>query len=347
MGSSPPSEAQPAGLPEGLAIVTVCRNRLEHLLHAAAEVSRWPFHQQHLIVDWSSAEPLRRGQLPPDPRIRLLRVEGEPGWNLCRAYNFAIAHTGLPWILKLDADTWPTEAFDPSALGWAGPLAYGFGSGPLGRKGQFLMARQLFTAVGGFHELLSGYGFDDKDLQARLALHTGQPPQPIPAAWIGVIPHGDGVRAGRPRPAPASELEGSWALAAMRASRLGNRLLAAHCPWSRRAQASRYRQLAPQVWRLEPGSLPEPPEEVADEVDHARRLVFWGCFLAIPEVFVAELPIKLVPPGPHGQWPVRWWHRCWWHSGRRLLQLPIWLLSLGRGRLAGLRGLAGGPGSPS
>ena len=105
MSSSPPSEPGPAegrkapdsaaqprspGLPEGLAeglvIVTVCMNRLEHLLHSAAKVSRWPFHQQHLIVDWSSAVPLRRGQLPPDPRIRLLRVEAEPGWKIGRAH---------------------------------------------------------------------------------------------------------------------------------------------------------------------------------------------------------------------------------------------------------------------
>jgi hypothetical protein len=335
MPSSPPSEAGPA-TGEGLAIVTVCMNRLEHLLGSAAEVARWPFHQQHLIVDWSSSVPLRRAQLPDDPRIRLLRVEGEAGWNLCRAYNFAITHTGLPWILKLDADTWPTAAFDPGALELGGPARCAFGTGQLGRKGQFLMARELFLAVGGFHELLSGYGFDDKDLQARLGLHTGHPPLAIPSAWIGVIEHGDAVRAGRPGGRGSSELASCWALAAMRSSRLGNRLLAAHCPWSRRASASRYRELAPQVWRLEAGSLPEAPEELADEVGHARRLAFWGCFLAIPDVFLAELPIKLVPPAVAGQWPVRWWHRLWWHSGRRLLRLPIWLLSLSRGRLGAL-----------
>jgi hypothetical protein len=348
MNSSPPS-ADHAPLLEGLmdapadglAIVTVCMNRFDHLRLSAAAVARWPGHREHLIVDWSSAIPVRRSQLPPDPRIRLLRVEAEPAWTLCRAYNFAIARSGHPWILKLDADTWPTEAFDMAALRLEPGSGYAFGCGPMGRKGQFLMARQLFAAVGGFHEGLAGYGFDDKDLQARLAIHTGGAPLPIPETWIGVIPHTDAERAGQSAGSSRSALERSRGLAAMRASRLGNRLLAAHCPWSGRATASHYRELDPGVWQVDPASLPRPPAEVADEVDHARRLTFWGCFLAIPEVFLAELPIKLVPPCIQGHWRVRWWHRLWWHSGRRLLQLPILLLSLGHGRLEGLRALLG------
>jgi hypothetical protein len=74
-------------MPRSTSIVTVCMNRREHLLAAAPRVAAWPHHQEHLIVDWSSIEPLRREDLPEDQRIRLLRVEGERRWNLCRAYN--------------------------------------------------------------------------------------------------------------------------------------------------------------------------------------------------------------------------------------------------------------------
>jgi hypothetical protein len=55
-------------------------------------------------------------------------------------------------------------------------------------------------------------------------------------------------------------------------------------------------------------------------------------FLAIPDIFLEELPIKLVPPPRSGQWQVRWWHRLWWHTGRRLLHGPSLLLSLGMPR---------------
>jgi hypothetical protein len=68
----------------------------------------------------------------------------------------------------------------------------------------------------------------------------------------------------------------------------------------------------------------------ADELAHARRMVFWGTFLAIPEIFLEFLPFKLFPPARNGHWPVHWWHRAYWHTGRRLLEVPV---------------RAGGPGS--
>jgi hypothetical protein len=81
---------------------------------------------------------------------------------------------------------------------------------------------------------------------------------------------------------------------------------------------------------------------VAAELEHARRMTFWGHFLAIPEVFLEVLPYSLFPPAQGGRWEVRWWHRLWWHTGRRLLELPVWLLVGGRGLLvAGGRPPAG------
>jgi len=323
-----------------LSIVTVCMNRSHHLLQSAPRVAALPWHTEHLVVDWSSSQPLRREQLPPDRRLRLLRVEGEQEWNLCRAYNFAVAQSRGELILKLDADAWPSARFDPGApqLAVAGcPGA--FGSGGEGRKGQMLLARSLFEAVGGFHELLVGYGFDDKDLRIRLTQFLGAEPAWIPADWLELISHTDAERAGGQTGGGA--LVASRGLAAMRASRLANRLVAAHVPWSAAARHCSYAKEAGGGWRLVAGSRPQLEAESADEIDHARRMTFWGCFLAIPDIFLEELPVKLVPPPRSGQWPVRWWHRLWWHSGRRLLHGPSLLLSLGRGRLARLRPSAG------
>lgn len=307
-------------------------NRRDHLLATAPRVAAWPHHREHLIVDWSSAVPLRARDLPADPRLRLLRVEGESRWNLCRAYNFALAQARGSQLLKLDADVWPTEAFDPADLSLRLPPRAGlcaFGSGPEGRKGQFLIDRDLLEAVGGFNELLVGYGFDDKDLLARLLRGSGQEARPIPEAWIGVIPHSDAERA--ELGAGRGGLAASQGLAAMRATRLANRLVAAHCPWGPHAPRSRYSEERPGVWRLEARSLPQPPAAVAAELEHVRRMTFWGHFLAIPEVFLEVLPFSLFPPAAGGRWNVRWWHRLWWHTGRRVLGLPVALLVAGRG----------------
>jgi len=325
------------GSPLKLSIVTVCMNRREHLLATAERVSGWRHHEEHVIVDWSSREPLRRGELPADPRLRLLRVEGESRWNLCRAYNFAVSQCRGERVLKLDADAWPTEVFDPlwEGLRLESGAVCAFGSGPEGRKGQFLIERSLFEAVGGFNELLVGYGFDDKDLLARLLQHSGDVARSLPVEWIGVIEHSDAERA--EQGASGGALAASQGLAAMRATRLANRLLAAHCPWGPRSARSAYRQDADGAWRLEPSSLPQPPLAVAAEAEHSRRMVFWGYFLAIPEVFLEVLPYGLFPPPRGGRWRVRWWHRLWWHSGRRLLALPVALLVMLRQWLGGDR----------
>lgn len=320
-------------------------NRREHLLATAQRVAAWPHHGEHLIVDWTSAVPLRREELPADPRVRLLRVEGETRWNLCRAYNFAVAQARGARVLKLDADAWPTEAFDPThpclrlpplaSPGEERGALCAFGSGPEGRKGQFLMERGLFGAVGGFNELLLGYGFDDKDLLARLWHWCGQRAREIPEEWIGVIPHSDAERA--EQGVGRGGLAASQGQAAMRATRLANRLVVAHCPWGPRSPRSLYHEEGPGVWRLDPRSLPEPPDAVAAELEHVRRMTFWGHFLAIPETFLEGLPFSLFPPPRGGRWEVRWWHRLWWHTGRRLLALPVGLLMGGRELL-----LAGG-----
>ena len=63
----------------------------------------WPHHHEHLILDWSSAEPLLREQLPNDHRLRLIRVDGERDWHLCRAYNLALQLARGSVLFKLDA----------------------------------------------------------------------------------------------------------------------------------------------------------------------------------------------------------------------------------------------------
>ena len=321
--------------PAGLSIVTVCMNRREHLLATAPQVAAWPHHNEHLIIDWSSREPLRRDELPDDPRLRLLRVEGEGRWNPSRAYNFGLAQAHGRWLMRMDADCWPTPQFEPQALQAQGSLWVG--QGGEGRFGQFLMERARLEAVGGFNEFLRGWGFEDKDLRARLEVQQGWRLGSLPAEAIGVIEHSDEERMGQPRAGRGQALRRSLGLATMRSSRLGNRLLAAHHPWGPHTPASRYEETEPGIWRVHKASVPRPTAETADEIDHARRMAFWGCFLAIPEVFLSDLPPKLVPPSRQGRWPVAWWHRLWWHSGRRLLQAPVVVLSLGRGRLEGLR----------
>lgn len=307
-------------------------NRSEHLALSADQLSRWPHHHEHLILDWSSAPPLRREELPDDPRIRLHRVEGELRWNLCRAYNFAASLARGDTLLKLDADCWPAMDSDPNPLLRQGPLWMGSGAG--GSAGQFLIAREVFEGVGGFNEWMVGWGFDDKDLRARVELVAGLPVRILPDGWVVVIAHNDAARVGLPTRRETA-LERQQGLAALRASRLNNRVVAAHCPWGAGRPRSRYACLpsSDQVsrWLALKATVPVLPASLERSLAQLRRRTFWNVFLAIPDPAVETLPEKLLPPDRLGQWPVRWWHRLYWWSLRRVLMTPVWILGFGRG----------------
>jgi hypothetical protein len=330
-----------------ISLVTVCMNRQAHLLVSAAHAARWPHHGEHVIVDWSSAAPIRRRQLPDDPRIRLIRVEGESRWNPSRAYNFALAQARGRWLMRMDADCWPTERWVPALVRRHGAILVG--AGGEGRYGQFLMTRPVLNAVGGFNEFMEGWGFEDKDLRARLAVQQHRPLTPLPLDWIGVIEHADAERVGR------GHLPGGFerrrALAALRTSRLHNRLVAAHCPWGAATPRSRYEPLDRPAadgtprWQLRNGTRPVLPPEIAGKLRQNRRRLFWSTLLAIPAVAVEQLPEKLLPADRSGHWPVRWWHRLYWHTLQRLVMAPVQLLSLSRGLRARLdRGATADPG---
>ena len=270
-------------------IVTVVMNRTAHLLQTAPLLAAWPHHAEHLVVDWSSRTPLRREQLPADPRLRLLRVDGEGQWCLSRAYNFALQQAAQPLILKLDADCWVA---DPAAP-WT-PLPTGTyrrtGSGG-GLNGQFLIRRNDFFAVGGFHELLRGYGFDDKDLYQRLERQLRC--ERFAEGLFATLEHGDGERvaAGQRGSHPlGGELA---AIAAMEASKAVNRLLARRQPWGPQQPRCRYRRLeaaapgategAAARWELEPASQPQLAASLRQEAEDLGLRCRLALLLGVPE----------------------------------------------------------------
>lgn len=285
---------------EGLSIVTVVMNRLAHLLETAPRISRWPAHQEHLILDWSSDPPIQRQALPADPRIRLVRVEGEGLWHLTRAYNLAIALARGPLILKLDADCW-IEDPDSSWLPQLEPGTYQRSATGGGLNGIVLIRRQDVLAIGGFHEGLQGYGHDDKDLYGRLdrGLNAGH----LPSERLHTLEHGDGVRVAAQkglrrlrlgdsrergaiaRPDRLADLE---AIARMEESKAINRLLAERWPWSRAQAPTRYEEVGPDRWRALGGSVPQAEPALVQQAGALGNRVYLSILLGLPERFLDQ-----------------------------------------------------------
>lgn len=315
---------KPTGQPNprpAITIITVCMNRRDHILETLPRVCAWPHHQEHLLVDWSSRSPLQRNELPDDPRIRLLRVEGETQWNPSQAYNFAAAQVRSEWLFRLDADCW-VQDLDPCSLADGDPAdGWVARNSQAGGVGELLVRTELFWAIGGFHEFMCGYGFEDKDLIYRLEAHPGVRLGLLAPQHVLCIAHTAKVRA---------NVQGSEAMARAlkRATSMSNRFLAASCPWPGHHQRGTYRQSVNGSWSLEPGSLPQPPEDIAAEARRLRRTIFWGHFLLLPELYVIRAPQALLPSDRNGQFPIHWAHYLYWHSVRRLAALPLLIVEI-------------------
>ena len=119
-----------------------------------------------------------------------------------------------------------------------------------------------------------------------------------------------------------------------RSSSAYNRFVAASVPWTARRRRTSYRELGADHWLWEMGTLPELPASIAEEARRIRRSTFWGYFLMLPEQYVIHAPQVLLPSDQSGRFHVRWFHRLYWQTVRRLIALPTDLLSIVR-RLRG------------
>ncbi|SDY83771.1 glycosyltransferase [Citreimonas salinaria] len=165
------------GVP-GTSLVTCAMNRTDNLKRALASWIACDGIDEIVVIDWSSDEPvapaLEAAGLD-DPRLRVVRVEGEPRWILSYAFNAGFRLARHDRILKADADIVLAPDFPAR-----NPLPEGtFVAGNWRTatpdqayvNGFFLAHRADLAAVGGFNEFITTYGWDDDDLYHRLVLN--------------------------------------------------------------------------------------------------------------------------------------------------------------------------------
>lgn len=178
-GYRPPPFLPPRLDPEavvrpGISLVTACRNRNDNL---AKVLPGWLALDlaEIVVVDWSSDIPVAQtleGAGIRDPRIRVLRVEGEDRWVLSYAFNAGFRVAAHEIILKADADIALSPDFlDRNRLS-SGEVVVGnwrrAGAGQQYVNGFFVIHRADLARVNGFNEYITTYGWDDDDLYDRL-----------------------------------------------------------------------------------------------------------------------------------------------------------------------------------
>ena len=184
----------------GVSLVTACMNRNANLIKA---VKSWLAHviiSEVVIVDWCSDEPVstslqNAGIL--DPRIRIIRVEGEGAWVLSLAFNLGFRMARFDRILKADADIIlgndfflqnPLQAHELIAGNWRTAAA-----GQQYVNGFFYLHSADLARVNGFSEFIQSYGHDDDDLYDRLVA-LGLARKDVAAKTVQHIDHSDHER---------------------------------------------------------------------------------------------------------------------------------------------------------
>jgi hypothetical protein len=184
----------------GLSLVTCCMNRSENLMKALRSWIACPQIDQIVIVDWSSQKSLHEelaaaGLL--EPRVLVVRVEGQPRWILSYAYNLGFRVASRERILKTDADIIIEPEFFRANNLPAGTFLSGdwrtAGAGQEHVNGFFMIRREDLMLVKGFNEYITTYGWDDDDLYFRLE-QRGFNRVRIKLGEIHHIPHGNDQR---------------------------------------------------------------------------------------------------------------------------------------------------------
>lgn len=184
-------------------IITTCKGRLDHLKATLPKMIAQGAREV-IVVDYSCPERAGEFIAANFPAVRLVSVEGEAHFSNWKARNAGASVATSDLLLFVDADTNLADG----ALGWLSEHfpeeSYGFfdrkTSSSFSQDGPRLASNQLkgfhvipaaaFRRVGGYDEVLEGYGAGaDTDLEERL-LRLGLAKHPLdPRIVESVIQH--------------------------------------------------------------------------------------------------------------------------------------------------------------
>ena len=151
-------------------LVTPCRNRLAYLRASLPSWLAHPLIRRVVVVDFQSELPVA-AELGPDldPRLLVLRVEGEPLWRQGRAQNLGLQASDADLILKVDADIAVVDITPYVEAMARDPQLFLQGCSRQGSSsGLCLVQRRAARRIGGYHDHMAGWGGDDVDFYRRL-----------------------------------------------------------------------------------------------------------------------------------------------------------------------------------
>lgn len=176
-----------------LTFVTTCRNRLAHLRQSLPLMLAQP-DTACVVVDYDCSEGTADWVAKNHPQATVVRERDRPRFEMARARNCGGFAARSEWIFFVDADVLLAPDFAARVR-------------PLLASGQFyqawprdaelwgsaITARADFERLGGYDEVLQGWGKDDDDYYARLVL-AGVRYATFPGELLRKLPHDEQAR---------------------------------------------------------------------------------------------------------------------------------------------------------
>lgn len=176
-----------------ITFVTTCRGRLAHLQETLPSLVGQP-DSAVVVVDYSCPDGTGDWVEANFPQVEVVRSTDRPRFELSRARNLGAALVQSPWICFVDADTRVAEDFyDRVAPGLTAGRYYRARPRTIETWGTSICGTADFKRVGGYDEVIQGWGKEDEDFYARLSL-AGLRDSGFPGEVLETIGHADSDR---------------------------------------------------------------------------------------------------------------------------------------------------------
>ncbi len=179
-----------------LTFVVVCKGRLEHLRRTLPKLERQP-HTRTILVDARCPDGAAGWATANCPGVKVIRLDDQGAFNLCRARNVGLAACETPWVCFIDADVVLADDFAAQVAPDLRPgrfHRFAFFPDRYDLAGTCIVATDDARAIEGYDEVMVGWGGEDFDLYSRLVIRGVAQVVLDNSAIDTVIDHGDELR---------------------------------------------------------------------------------------------------------------------------------------------------------
>lgn len=176
-----------------LSIITTCKGRLEHLRQSLPRMAAQA-GTETIVVDYDCPDGTGDWVAQHFPQVRVVRVKGVEGFNASHARNIGARAATTPWLGFFDADILLADGFSARVVPALRDRHY-YRASPVTLQtwGSIICHRDDFFRVSGYDEAYTGWGGEDDDLLAMLALQ-GIMGFGFSAELLSEVSHGDEQR---------------------------------------------------------------------------------------------------------------------------------------------------------